>query len=586
MKINKEKEKTTKIHKKKDATIHKEKNIRVTNKAKSGIKTAGITAGQAVVKNVDGGDNIADAMYVTEVASRPVKDMVSGANGIRKKIKSEKAVKQQTGGVIRKKTISQGTSSVKKAIASGSNLAKKSAKKTAKERAKKSSKKVSKDATKEVAKTTAKVTSEAGTTVAGSTAGPYGAVIGLAVGEKVGQTIDKMDYQNTQRMRKFKFMIDKLQPQDKQNDNFLKLVGDTVKNNIMYSFRKIGKMILSIVAVLLVIIIAIGTAVTGVVTIMYNSPLALFLPPLSDGETVHSVTTQYVSEFNEEIKKLADEHKDADKGRIIYVDYEGMSTTPSNYYDIMCVYMVKYGYENTATEMNDKNKADLKAVFDDMCSYTTKITSETEGKGKNKKKVKYLDIDVKLKTYIQMVSVYSFSENQTDMLNQLMKAYASSGSTAGTQMTNLQGSLTAEEIRSITDKITDATQKTVVNFALSKVGFPYSQEKRDSGTAFDCSSLAYYAWQSAGINISYNGSTTAAAEANGLEDKKVKEENLQPGDLIFYSYTQNGRYKNISHVGIYVGSGKMVEAVDPAHGVCLCDYHNASMVMICRPNKK
>ncbi len=26
--------------------------------------------------------------------------------------------------------------------------------------------------------------------------------------------------------------------------------------------------------------------------------------------------------------------------RIIYPDYEGMSTAPSNYYDIMCVYMV------------------------------------------------------------------------------------------------------------------------------------------------------------------------------------------------------------------------------------------------------
>ena len=68
--------------------------------------------------------------------------------------------------------------------------------------------------------------------------------------------------------------------------------------------------------------------------------------------------------------------------------------------------------------------------------------------------------------------------------------------------------------------------------------------------------------------------------------KTVSEKNLQPGDLIFYSYTINGRYKNISHVGIYVGNGKMVEAVDEAHGVCIGDYHNGNVVMICRPTKK
>jgi hypothetical protein len=32
-----------------------------------------------------------------------------------------------------------------------------------------------------------------------------------------------------------------------------------------------------------------------------------------------------------------------------------------------------------------------------------------------------------------------------------------------------------------------------------------------------------------------------------------------------------------------VGNGKMVEAVDEAHGVCLGDYHNGGLVMICRP---
>ena len=40
---------------------------------------------------------------------------------------------------------------------------------------------------------------------------------------------------------------------------------------------------------------------------------------------------------------------------------------------------------------------------------------------------------------------------------------------------------------------------------------------RDSGNYYDCSSLAYYSWKDAGVDVSYGGATTAAAEAQGLE---------------------------------------------------------------------
>ena len=40
----------------------------------------------------------------------------------------------------------------------------------------------------------------------------------------------------------------------------------------------------------------------------------------------------------------------------------------------------------------------------------------------------------------------------------------------------------------------------------------------------------------------------------------VAKESLQPGDLVFWSYKPNGRYRNITHVGIYVGDGMVVDA--------------------------
>ncbi len=60
------------------------------------------------------------------------------------------------------------------------------------------------------------------------------------------------------------------------------------------------------------------------------------------------------------------------------------------------------------------------------------------------------------------------------------------------------------------------------------------------------------------MDISYGGATTAAAEAQGLDEagKTVSFDELQPGDLIFYSFTSNGRYKNISHVGIRLSTTK------------------------------
>lgn len=76
-------------------------------------------------------------------------------------------------------------------------------------------------------------------------------------------------------------------------------------------------------------------------------------------------------EFNREISTLASENNGCSNDRIVYVDYEGTSADSCNYYDVMCVYMVQYGFENAATVMDETSKQNLKLVFNDMCSYTT-----------------------------------------------------------------------------------------------------------------------------------------------------------------------------------------------------------------------
>ena len=569
MKIDKEKEVETKIHKKRDGKIHKKRDVKIDGKAmstrtKNNVRVMRKVAESKIIDNIEGGENIEGALEASEMAVRPIKGIVNEGNRIRKKAQVSKLQKEVVGSRLRKRAVNKGRE-----------LAKKSGRKAVK----KTSKKMAKDTSRKVAKESSKIATKAGTAVAGSVAGPEGTLIGIAAGETAGMKIDNTFYKAEQRSRMMKFFMDKLKPNEEQNDSLFKLVGSMVRTKMTFMIKRAVSLLAPLITPILIIVIAATGIVFAVIAVLYNSPFALFLPPLESGDTIQSVTTQYVSEFNQEVQTLIDEHKDADKGRKVYVDYEGMNSEPSNYYDIMSVYMVRYGYENTATKMNETNKQNLKAVFDDMCKYTTENVTEKKGK----KKTKYLEVRITLKTYTDMTTEYQFDEDRTATLNQLMSAYITNNPSGGSQISGLQGSLTPQEISNITDKISNPTQKAVVSFVLAMVGYPYSQPLRNSGKAFDCSSLAYYAWKSAGVDISFGGGTTAAAEAEGLKDKIVKEKNLQPGDLIFYSYTTNGRYKNISHVGIYVGNGKMVEAVDEAHGVCLGNYHNGGLVMICRP---
>jgi len=120
------------------------------------------------------------------------------------------------------------------------------------------------------------------------------------------------------------------------------------------------------------------------------------------------------------------------------------------------------------------------------------------------------------------------------------------------------------------------SQDKAVTFALSKVGFAYSQPQRTSGKAFDCSSLAYYVYLYAGFDLSGGKGypPTADAEAKMLMDmgKTIPTNSpnfaLYPGDLVFYAKPGEEQYfMNIYHVAIYIGNGYAVEALNTKYGV-------------------
>ncbi|WP_330385909.1 C40 family peptidase [[Clostridium] fimetarium] len=541
----------------------------------STIKNAGLISASTTVNQLEGGEEIRNSAMIASTIARPVTGSASkGAALFRKKVLDERKAK------------------IKK-VEAGKKLGRKKIRDTAagsvRKLAKDSAKKASKDSAKFVAKESAKVGAKVAGTATGTAAtGPAGPLIGLAVGEAVGFKLDRNDVKRTNRNRKLKFFFDKLKSEDNQTESFAKLVKDLIFKQASVAIKYIIKYV-GIALLILFLLIAVAVLpVILVIAIIYNSPLAIFFPPLESGDTVMSVTSQYEAEFNRDVNTLASNHTGYDDGIVVYVDYEGMSASPSNYYDIMAVYMVKYGVGDTATIMNDTSKAKLKSVFDDMCSYTTTSETETvENEDGTTSSTTVLHVNVTLKSYRDMISIYNFNSDEVELLEITMdpKNLALIGYTGGTGGGNAVSELSQAEITTIVSGITDAKAKQTCTYALNKVGYPYSQDYRDSGNYYDCSSLAYYSWKAAGIDISYGGATTAAAEGQGLDEagKTVSYEEIRPGDLIFYSYCSNGRYKNISHVAIYVGNGKAVEALNETVGVIYRDVSTGSIVMIGRP---
>ena len=79
---------------------------------------------------------------------------------------------------------------------------------------------------------------------------------------------------------------------------------------------------------------------------------------------------------------------------------------------------------------------------------------------------------------------------------------------------------------------------------------------------FDCSGFVRYVYNKLGYDLNR---TAAAQLADGIA---VDQDDLQPGDLVFFKNTYNsGRIP--SHVGIYIGDGKFVHAANS--GVCIDD---------------
>ncbi|MHB8130779.1 MAG: hypothetical protein ACYDEX_17445, partial [Mobilitalea sp.] len=252
-------------------------------------------------------------------------------------------------------------------------------------------------------------------------------VTGKTIGKTTGKALKKAaEYQpykvnlrNNTRNRMLQYFLNKTnQNQNGNQDSAGKLLKELLLMRASIVTKHIASYLGGLLLSLVLLISFACVPVILIIAVVYNSPFAIFFPPLEEGDTVLSVTSAYVQEFNQEVSTLAYTHPGFDGGIITYV---GSGGNTDNYYNIMAVYMVKYGIGDTASVMNDTRKNRLKAVFDDMCSYTTSTVTETiENEDGTTETYTTLYLNVMLRSYSEMISIYGFDEDEIEVLEEMM----------------------------------------------------------------------------------------------------------------------------------------------------------------------
>jgi cell wall-associated NlpC family hydrolase len=102
------------------------------------------------------------------------------------------------------------------------------------------------------------------------------------------------------------------------------------------------------------------------------------------------------------------------------------------------------------------------------------------------------------------------------------------------------------------DPAASGRAKKAIAFASAQLGDPYVY----GGTGpngWDCSGLVQAAWRAAGVSLPRVVGPQYSAT------KHISMSQLQPGDLVFYA--------SMSHVGMYIGHGKVIHAPHPGRSV-------------------
>ena len=122
-----------------------------------------------------------------------------------------------------------------------------------------------------------------------------------------------------------------------------------------------------------------------------------------------------------------------------------------------------------------------------------------------------------------------------------------------------------------TTNTSGVTGQQIATFALKYVGYPYVYGGNSLTNGVDCSGFVQQVYLNFGIKLS------RVADAQKSDGTRISASNAQPGDLFFY-----GSSSYASHVGIYIGDGKIVHAASSSQGIITSNAYYKTPVAVVR----
>jgi cell wall-associated NlpC family hydrolase len=135
------------------------------------------------------------------------------------------------------------------------------------------------------------------------------------------------------------------------------------------------------------------------------------------------------------------------------------------------------------------------------------------------------------------------------------------------------------DVNSDSFKLAPNRQEKALSAATAVIGAPYNSigdfnppgAAGGPGTAFDCSGLTKWVASKVGVDLPHSAAQQYAMLPH------VSGQNLQPGDLVFFSYGRLGPGA-VDHVGIYKGNGQMIVSNSPGGAVQVQDVNWSAFV--------
>lgn len=116
------------------------------------------------------------------------------------------------------------------------------------------------------------------------------------------------------RKRKIRQYVNQLAAKNRKSETIIKKVKEQAAKKLSLWIRSIAPKVGGMLAAVALILAVVALPTLSMVTIIYNSPLAIFFPPVEEGDTVQSVIQTYEEDFHKTVEELANIHPGHDEG--------------------------------------------------------------------------------------------------------------------------------------------------------------------------------------------------------------------------------------------------------------------------------